>query len=61
MSTQEKSNQKIEKVFEHSEVVVKNQRVLEKRRVKRNHVEVRWEKKNVRNLFIIRGQVVGLQ
>jgi hypothetical protein len=41
MLTQEEGNQEIEKVFEHSEVVVKDQRVLEKRRVKRNYVEVR--------------------
>jgi hypothetical protein len=48
-----------EKVFEHSEVAVKDERSLEKRRAKRNHVEVRWKKKNVKNPFIIREQVVG--
>jgi hypothetical protein len=48
-----------EKVFEHSEVVVKDERPLEKRRAKRNYVEVRWEEKNVKNPFIIREQVVG--
>jgi Retroviral aspartyl protease len=48
-----------EKVFEHSEVVVKDERPLEKRRAKRNHVEVRWEEKNVKNPFIIKGQVAG--
>jgi hypothetical protein len=47
MSTQKESNQEIKKVFEYSEVVAKDQRALKKRRVKRNHVEVRWEKKNV--------------
>jgi hypothetical protein len=45
------------KVFEHSEVAVKDERPLKKRRVKRNHVKVRWEEKNVKNPFIIRGQV----
>jgi hypothetical protein len=30
-----------EKVFEHSEVAVKDERPLEKRRAKRNHVEMR--------------------
>jgi hypothetical protein len=48
-----------EKVFEHSKVTVKDEKSLEKRRAKRNHVEVRWEEKNVKNLFIIREQVVG--
>jgi Retroviral aspartyl protease len=48
-----------EKVFEHSEVAVKDERPLKKRRTKRNHVEVRWEEKNVKNLFIIREQVAG--
>jgi hypothetical protein len=47
------------KVFEHSEVAVKDERLLKKRRAKRNHVEVRWEEKNVKNSFIIRGQVAG--
>jgi hypothetical protein len=42
------------KVFEHSEVAVKDERPLEKRRAKRNYVEVRWEEKNVKNSFIIR-------
>jgi hypothetical protein len=40
-------------------VAAKDQRVLEKRRIKRNHLEVRWEKKNIQNPFIIRGQVAG--
>jgi Retroviral aspartyl protease len=40
-------------------VVVKNERLLKKRRAKRNHMEVRWEEKNVKNFFIIRGQVAG--
>jgi Retroviral aspartyl protease len=40
-------------------VVVKDERPLEKRRAKRNHMEVRWEEKNVKNPFIIRGQVAG--
>jgi hypothetical protein len=48
-----------EKVFEHSEVAAKNERPLKKRRVKRNHVEVKWEEKNVKNPFIIREQVAG--
>jgi Retroviral aspartyl protease len=48
-----------EKVFEHSEVAVKDKRPLKKRRAKRNHVEVRWEEKNVKNSFIIREQVAG--
>jgi hypothetical protein len=30
-----------EKVFEYSEVVVKDERLLKKRRAKRNHIEVR--------------------
>jgi hypothetical protein len=46
-----------EKVFEHNEMVVKDERLLKKRRVKRNHVKVRWEEKNVKNSFIIREQV----
>jgi hypothetical protein len=48
-----------EKVFEHSEVAVKDERPLKKRRAKRNHVKMRWEEKNVKNPFIIRGQVAG--
>jgi hypothetical protein len=48
-----------EKVFKHSEVAVKDERLLEKRRAKRNHVEVRWEEKNVKNPFIIKEQVAG--
>jgi hypothetical protein len=43
-----------EKVFEYSEVAVKDERPLKKRRAKKNHVEVRWKEKNVKNLFIIR-------
>jgi hypothetical protein len=42
------------RMFEHSEVAVKGERSLEKRKAKKNHAEVGWEEKNVKNPFIIK-------
>jgi hypothetical protein len=42
------------RVFKHSEVVIKDKRLLEKRKAKKNHIEVGWKEKNVKNLFIIK-------
>jgi hypothetical protein len=47
------------RVFEHSEVAVKNERLLEKKKAKRNYVKVEWKKKNVKNPFIIKEWIVG--
>jgi Retroviral aspartyl protease len=46
------------RIFKHSEVAVKDERLLEKRKAKRNHVKVGWKEKNVKNLFIIKGWIV---
>jgi Retroviral aspartyl protease len=47
------------RVFEHSEVVAKDERSLEKRKAKKNHAKVEWEEKNVKNSFIIKEWITG--
>jgi Retroviral aspartyl protease len=47
------------RVFKHSEVAAKNERSLEKRKAKRNHADVGWEEKNVKNPFIIKEWITG--